>query len=763
MTDLPSTFPLQPDLTEARRLHAAGFSLVKLHPYTKQPIGMGWNKRQAVSIDDSATGYGMPLAANGLCSIDPDHVEMARVGLKAWGFDLDELMSQGVRTNSTRPGSGGRAALAADDMEMMRWLTFTVFDDEGNSTTVLELRAKSENLQDCVPGVVYSNKDTGELYTQQYCNGKTFDQAPPVPDAFARLWRQLSTDDDELRERTKQFVEAIIAAGFDINGKRPEYRPPMGSGERLAFPSGYRGEYNRANAVESVLYRHGYTWHAREKRYSHPGATGAPGIRPIPGKDGLWRSDHAGDPLHGTFDAWAAFVQLDHRGDQKAAENAQWDAASQELLEEFADEQGADNQPPEPAHDNSGLPDYPDELLCLPHQLGELQAFIINSMSYPSLATAGITAIATLTAFAQTILTIKSRAGLGFNEYYLVLAPTGFGKEDLRNPIERLHHDSDDLLRQKGFALADDVKLYRAASSSKQGLHQCLEHSRSVFFLSDEFAEWLRQSHNDGHKQAALGYLMEIYTKALGTVEPGHAVTQKYTPVKNPRLSILATSTAEAIFEHMTREQADSGAYNRWVIFAGESELPPKRYDGLEYTPKKELVEFIAWVKEQTSQELRFSKAGYAEYKRLDTELAEPIKRRDGILGGRLGEQAIKLAGLVALSDRRFTIEPADLQTAFNIRIGLYHRAAALTKDKGSLSGMHKTGEALEQVVGLFRKKRCLRKSELITHSRKYGKLAIHEQRAVLQQLIDEGHATQDPDKKALLHSNYFERMFKPQ
>jgi biotin operon repressor len=42
-------------------------------------------------------------------------------------------------------------------------------------------------------------------------------------------------------------------------------------------------------------------------------------VRPIPGKTGLWRSDHASDPLHGTFDAWTAFVVLDHQGNLEAA------------------------------------------------------------------------------------------------------------------------------------------------------------------------------------------------------------------------------------------------------------------------------------------------------------------------------------------------------------------------------------------------------------------------------------------------------------
>lgn len=312
--------PPEPDLAEARRLLAAGMKLVKLHHNSKRPVGEDWNHRPAAAIDPNATGYGIPLALNGLASIDPDHVEMARAGLAAWGFDLEELMGAGVRTESTRPNSGGRAAFAADPEGMARWLPFRVYDGNGGVVTVLELRDKSENLQDVVPGLVYADQRTGELYTQRYANERRFDDAPALPDEFAKLWRFLSTDDEALREYSERFTQGIIDAGFDVNGKRPCHVVPMGGGEKLAFPApGIRREYNAEHPVEDILERHDYRYHGRLGRWSHPSATGAPGIRPIPGKDGLWQSDHGGDRLHGTFDAWAAHVQLDHGGDLEAA------------------------------------------------------------------------------------------------------------------------------------------------------------------------------------------------------------------------------------------------------------------------------------------------------------------------------------------------------------------------------------------------------------------------------------------------------------
>lgn len=373
---------LKPDLSEASRLLDSGMTLVKLHDFQKRPIGEEWNKRPATSIDPKATGYGIPLAPNGLCSIDPDHMEMARVGMKAWGYDLDELLAQGVRTASTRPGSGGRSAFAADDMEMCRWLPFRVFDDNGNGITVLELRAKSANLQDCVPGLVYKDKATQKRCTQSYANDNRFDDAPELPDDFARFWRMISLDDSTLRDYDRLFFEAIRDAGFKVNDKAPRHYEQMGNGEKLAFPSDFRVSYNGTHKVEDIIGRHEYPYHARIKRWSHPGATGAPGIRPIPGKDDLWQSDHAGDRLHGTFDAWAAHVQLDHGGDAQAAERVEQEAMQAEIMSDF-----------EESTDSELFTPKPDGAMTLPDGfkktvIGKLASRMAHCLEFPEASTA---------------------------------------------------------------------------------------------------------------------------------------------------------------------------------------------------------------------------------------------------------------------------------------------------------------------------------------------------------------------------------------
>lgn len=297
---------LQPDLSEARRLLGGGMKLVRLKPESKAPEGLEWNRHPVKEIDPDATGYGLLLAGNKLCSIDPDRVDLARIGMKGLGFDLDALMAAGVRTVSTRPGSGGRSTFAAEGD--LSWLTFS-----SSTGTVLELRADSPNLQDCVPGLVYRDK-AGRLCTQQYANGRKLDEAPPLPDGLYEWWSRCSTDLDFYREQQGKFFAAI--------GELPN-QAVSGKGGKLAYQApGLRSAFNARHSAEDYLDRHGYTWHAELQRWAAPAATGEPGIAPIPGREGLWCSHHASDPLQGTFDAWTAYVVLEHQGDLKAARAA---------------------------------------------------------------------------------------------------------------------------------------------------------------------------------------------------------------------------------------------------------------------------------------------------------------------------------------------------------------------------------------------------------------------------------------------------------
>ena len=409
------------------------------------------------------------------------------------------------------------------------------------------------------------------------------------------------------------------------------------------------------------------------------------------------------------------------------------------------------------------LPPNPACLLDLPGKLGAVQDFIFNRMTYPDRALAGFATFATMAPFAQTNATIRSRDGLGFNEFYMVLAPTGFGKEDLRRPIEVLDDLSAELYQENpssggnlaGVCPPASPQLSHAAPSSAQGCHQLLEHNPSLVLISDEVAEWIKTTIKPGsHTQMTLGYLMQAYNRANGTIHPGNAVTNQYEPVRRPRVSILATSTAEAMLATMTRQQADSGAYNRFVMLTAEQELPAKRYEGLTYEPRPEVIEFALSLKTLAKDtQIQFSRDGWQAFKKLDDGMAEPIKRRDPLLGGRLSEQAIKMAALIALAHDRRAMEPQDLITAFDIRIGIYERTAALAEHDGTLDDTHETGAAERQLVGAFKRHQGIYQSRLELYSRKFKRLPTYARKQVIEYLINCGVCKRDEVKPAWLKS----------
>lgn len=303
---MPSIKELPEHLHEAQRLLAKGFKLCKLEPNLKSPEGNAWNKTEnfVKRIDPKATGYGISLPANNLCSIDPDDLEASRIGLKSLGFELEDLMAAGVRTSSTRPGSGGRSAFKSHPD--LIWIQFKSHEHG----IALELRAQSDNLQDCCPGVRYEDKQ-GNPCEQDYdpFTAHLFDDAPDLPQDFMAWWTRCSNDSVFRWDQELKFFAAL--------GCLP--KKSIGHGKKLAFPSVYRGHYNALNTVESILERNGYEQHSHN-RWSPPGATGSPGVRRIKGTDGLWQSDHGSDALNGTFDAWTAHVMLDHDGDLSPAE-----------------------------------------------------------------------------------------------------------------------------------------------------------------------------------------------------------------------------------------------------------------------------------------------------------------------------------------------------------------------------------------------------------------------------------------------------------
>lgn len=642
---------MKPNLDEARRLLDAGFHLVPLHSMEKRPIGNDWNTKPPVKkIDPEATGYGMPLAQNNLCSVDPDHYDMCKVGMAAWGFDLDEVLAAGVRTESTRTNSGGRAAFCLQDD--LKWLKLVAYNQDKVGVTVLELRAKAPNLQDVVPGIVYTDKTSGEICTQKYANGKTFEDRPKLPKKFAKHWRRMSTEHEYHDEQCKLFVQAIAEAGFEIDGEPVTHIPPLfPSGKHLAYPSNCRLSFNKEHNVPDILTQHGYE-EVDRGRWTHPGATGAPGIRLIPGKDDLWQSDHGGDPLNGTFDAWVANVQLNFKGDLAAAVVAHEFPADGFVAE---DEEADVDEPkvaPAPV-----VEDWPEDLLTAPGMVGELMDYINRSalIPQPLLAIpAALTAVALLSGNRYSVAHWRTRLNL----YTLSVLVTGGGKDWPANVMMEAGSIGERAL------IVNDV-------ASGAAMVKALDVTPNMLLWRDEvwqMLETVNSSKGNPHQKELAAILMGLYGAAGRTYHGKIYANPKdnVPPVQHPFVCFAGATTPQRFTETLEQTQVADGFLNRFVAFLVDTvpeddaipeleRMPPVLVAKLKHLAELDIIADLDADPFDVSSDLprvitmtEDAKAHFEKYGKHCRTLSTKVTPL-APLHSRARENALKVAGIVAV------------------------------------------------------------------------------------------------------------------
>lgn len=554
----PTTTNLNtPNLTHASELLHGGFKLVRLHDFSKRPIGEGWNKADSFAkmIDSGATGYGIPLAVNGLCSIDADNYELAKVGMRALGFDLDQLMREGVRTISTRPGSGGRATFAADGE--ISWIKF----GSKETGTILELRAASPNLQDCVPGLLYKDK-AGEVRTQAYANGRTFMDAPALPDDLLTFWEECA-DIEKLHSAQVKFYAAVAKhIGKSITGNKSISTGK--SGKSLAFSApGARRKFNTANKVEEILTRSGKYWlDPVSRRWTHEGSEGAPAIRPIPGKDDLWQSDHGSDPLCGTFDAWTAFVVLEHGGDVESAKRAYTKELKNMAKADLEEGDRLITSSDKVMECDDMPPPFPRAMSALVKE-----ALRVSRKEQPELATLGV-----LIGMASACDGhFKLPTGMRLNLYGIGVADTGWGK---------------DVPRMVAVAIANICgAAVIGKPGSGQGLEDALKDHKNMLIEMDEVAHVL-ESLNAKNRAS---YLTELAGNLLRLFSAGATKYNKRClankdkeaePVEHVCVNLLGYSTPQKLGESMSANNIGDGLMGRLLFAMGRADVTPRRHAG---------------------------------------------------------------------------------------------------------------------------------------------------------------------------------------
>lgn len=287
------------------------FAVVPIPPGKKGPVSKGWNQPGGYFTDpEDARQYwrnhpkdnlGAVLAPSGLCSLDVDDVDGARLALAELGIDLDRFPA----TYPTVQGAPPRfrclfkvPALAAE--LTAHKLIWPPRNGEKEGVTVFELRAGP--VQDVLPPSIHP--DTGKPYT--WLNPLPDGDLADLPAELLDLWLNWSEHADSLKDLCPWAPKKPPPP--------PPQRPPPSHDVIDAF--------NAAHSLAAILEQHGYQ--RKGNRYLAPSSSSKiPGVTLFQDET-FCVSHHASDTLSDgkAHDAFDVYRLLEHGGDVSAAVKA---------------------------------------------------------------------------------------------------------------------------------------------------------------------------------------------------------------------------------------------------------------------------------------------------------------------------------------------------------------------------------------------------------------------------------------------------------
>lgn len=183
-------------MTNTLNLLSSGLALVKIPKGSKAPDIYGWNKPENVIthhdqislLDNSNIGLAHAYCTpSPTCAIDIDNLFDARVWLRQYQIDLDELLnaSNAVSIYSGKSNSAKLIYRLPIDIGALK--TKMIRNDEGKS--MLEFRCASSDgltVQDVIPPSIHPS---GTSY--QWGGRGSILAIPPIPDILLAVWQSI--------------------------------------------------------------------------------------------------------------------------------------------------------------------------------------------------------------------------------------------------------------------------------------------------------------------------------------------------------------------------------------------------------------------------------------------------------------------------------------------------------------------------------------------------------------------------------------------
>ena len=322
------------------------------------------------------------------------------------------------------------------------------------------------------------------------------------------------------------------------------------------------------------------------------------------------------------------------------------------------------------------LPETPNSVYSVPPGLvGEVARFIYAQAPrpVPEIALAGALGL-----IAGIVGRAYNVSGTGLNQYVLLLAPTGTGKEAIASGIDKLMST---VLRTVP-ASVDFIGPGEIASS--QALIKYMSKTANSFVsLVGEFGIYLQQMASLNAAPHLLGLrrmLLDLYNKSgEGKVlRPSiYSDREKNTAsVLAPALTLLGESTPEKFYEGLHEGMISEGLLPRFTIIEYHGERPPLNPGHIYAQPPFDLVERLSTVcahalmlnSQHKAVHVQFApdaKAMFDEFdKHCDLNINSSDKEVRRHLWNRAHIKAMKLAALVAVGNNPY--EPtitADVAT----------------------------------------------------------------------------------------------------
>lgn len=349
-----------------------------------------------------------------------------------------------------------------------------------------------------------------------------------------------------------------------------------------------------------------------------------------------------------------------------------------------------------------------------PGLVGEIAQFIYQSAPrpVPEIAIAGAMGL-----MAGICGRAYNVSGTGLNQYILLLAKTGSGKEAMAYGIDKLINAV-----QLSVPVASEF-VGPSEIQSGQALIKNLSENSSYVSLLGEFGLRLRAMSSDkanGAEIALRRMLLDLYNKSgYGQMIRPTIYSDKaknIAAISSPAFSILGESTPERFYEILTEEMISEGLLPRFTIIEYNGMRPPLNENAINTQPPLPLVEKIASLMANAKTVLANRKVINIE---CTPEADEVLKNFDKLADARINNtnrevilqlwnrahiKALKIAGLIACGQNIFNpvIQLSDVKWAIYL---IEHDIKALSEkfDKGVIGKSSNENKQVDEMIRVFK------------------------------------------------------------